>query len=387
MCYSHNRFMNSIISRLTGGFHDASIRIQPSQDFVVLRGDKTTAPDQYLQGTILLRLPTPQRIQGVRLSMVGHRRVARHEPSLPAFGTSETTTRFEHTWEPFDIKPLAHTDDDDSIPAGNYEWPFELLIPGATPETTKGCSRCSIAYYLKADTIRDKPGSPPQGIRAIRIMRTLPTADFEMMDAITVEGTCGGKMAYTVSVSHKAVALGTSIPVEVDMTLPEEGWRTKSVTSRLVEVHRLEGREITGHVGYAASREVLGWDLLEMQNREDDVPEKELDEQGLHIAEELPLPGEASHCSPDVDALGIQVSHMLHVDLEIENEEGDVIKRHVPIPITLFVSPAMPINAQGRFIRTRSPSPVTTCAGVLVPPPYGCHFGDEQLEVKGWPKE
>jgi hypothetical protein len=219
---------------------------------------------------------------------------------------------------------LAEPDAGGRIPAGNYEWPFELLIPGDTPETTKGCSRCSIAYYLKADTIREKPGAVPQSFRGIRIMRTLPTADFEMMDATTVQSKCGDALSYTVSVSHKAVALGTSVPVEVDVALPGSRWRAESIVSRLVEVHELESSVVSGHSSYSGVREVLSWDLLGIHDRKDNM-EKESEER-LCIVEELPLPQEARHCSPDVDALGIRVSHVLHVEFVLENGEGEVIK-------------------------------------------------------------
>jgi arrestin-related trafficking adapter 4/5/7 len=219
---------------------------------------------------------------------------------------------------------LAEPDADGRIPAGNYEWPFELLIPGDTPETTKGCSRCSIAYYLKADTIREKPGAVPQSFRGIRIMRTLPTADFEMMDATTVQSKCEDALSYTVSVSHRAVALGTSVPVEVDVALPGPGWRAESIVSRLVEVHELDSSVVSGHGGYSGVREVLSWDLLEIHGWKDSM-EKEPEER-LCIVEEVPLPQEARHCSPDVDALGIRVTHVLDVDFVLENGEGGVIK-------------------------------------------------------------
>lgn len=344
--------MKSLVSRLTGGFHDASIRIQYVQrrHLDLLGLTFQTQP----------RLCHPSRRQGYRLRPIPTRHCRPssphttkderhpalhggtsksgvcffffsfsltkpkptptprpHEPSLPAFGTSETTTIFEHTWDPLEIGHLAQTDCDGRVPAGNYEWPFELLIPGTTPETTKGCARCSIAYYLKADTIRDEPGQPPQAFRCIRVMRTLPTAEFEMMDAATVEGK-PEQMCFAVSITHRAVALGTSIPVEVDVT-PQAGWRVKSITGRLIEVHRLE-RELGD--GFDGSREVLGWDMLEMR---EEVPEKEADNH-VCIMEELPLPREAKYCSPDVDVLGIQISHVLHVDIRVEDEKGVVTK-------------------------------------------------------------
>lgn len=120
------------------------------------------------------------------------------------------------------------------------------------------------------------------------------------------------------------MALGTSVPVEVDVSLPGPGWRAESIVSRLVEVHELDSSVVSGHSDYSGVREVLSWDLLEIHGQKDDM-EKE-SEESLSIVEELPLPQEARLCSPDVDALGIRVSHVLHVDFVLENGEGEVIK-------------------------------------------------------------
>lgn len=317
-----------------------------------------------------------------------------HKSALAAPGTSQTTTIFEHECDPF----IVHSEDmvtkDGQLAAGQYEWPFEIFLPGSTPETTKGCSRCSIAYYIKASTIRGNSESHPQAYRAIRIIRTLPTSAVDMMDASTVEGTWPRPLRYSASISHKAIALGTSIPFDLDLTVLDRKTRVASVRCQLVEIHRLEHPDVPGYQVYAGSREVCGWDLLDGSDKRTDSVNA-ADCSRVHIVDALPLPSSPAKCSPDVDVRGIQVRHALHFDIELKGpgEERSSVREtrlftfksltrsqhRATLPLLLFVSRALPINGSGSFVAAEAVSPVETCTGVPVPPTYGDHLRDHAV--------
>lgn len=49
---------------------------RPNHDYIIFSGSEDEAAGQYLRGKVILRLPVPQKIKGVRLFMVGHLRLS-----------------------------------------------------------------------------------------------------------------------------------------------------------------------------------------------------------------------------------------------------------------------------------------------------------------------
>lgn len=75
----------------------------------------------------------------------------------------------------------------ETLAADNYEWPFDLVLKGDTPESIEGLDDTWLVYRLKATIDR---GILAQNIitrRHVRVVRTLDTAaselTHEMVDA------------------------------------------------------------------------------------------------------------------------------------------------------------------------------------------------------------
>lgn len=67
-----------------------------------------------------------------------------------------------------------------TLAADNYEWPFDYVIPGNTPESVEGLDDSWIVYRMKATIDR---GILAQNIitrKHIRVVRTLDTAALEL---------------------------------------------------------------------------------------------------------------------------------------------------------------------------------------------------------------
>ena len=74
-----------------------------------------------------------------------------------------------HTW---DFKKST-----EALPAGNYEWPFDMLIPGSTPESLEGLHDSWIIYRMKATIERGMLQQNIVARKQVRIIRSLdPTA-------------------------------------------------------------------------------------------------------------------------------------------------------------------------------------------------------------------
>ena len=74
-----------------------------------------------------------------------------------------------HTW---DFKKSA-----EALPAGNYEWPFDMILAGSTPESLEGLHDSWIIYRMKATIERGMLQQNSVARKQVRIIRSLdPTA-------------------------------------------------------------------------------------------------------------------------------------------------------------------------------------------------------------------
>ena len=67
-----------------------------------------------------------------------------------------------------------------TLPADNHEWPFELALPGTTPESIQGLSHSWIIYRLKATIERGIMQQNVVARKHLRIIRTLDPSDLEL---------------------------------------------------------------------------------------------------------------------------------------------------------------------------------------------------------------
>ncbi len=72
------------------------------------------------------------------------------------------------------------------LPVGNYEYPFDFILPGSTPESVEGLADTWIVYRMKATIERDMFAfaKNPIARRQVRIIRTLDTAALELAHAM-----------------------------------------------------------------------------------------------------------------------------------------------------------------------------------------------------------
>lgn len=63
------------------------------------------------------------------------------------------------------------------------------------------------------------------------------------------------------------------------------------------------------------------------------------------------------------------------------------LRYHVTIPVVLFMSPELPVDASETFVRPKGPTAkdnenlVMTMSGLELPPCYGLHLCDRMLEA------
>lgn len=93
--------------------------------------------------------------------------------------TYKEITFFEKTW-PFKVSGKSKTE---TLPADNYEWPFDTILEGALPESIEGMKDAWIIYRLKAEIGR-KRAKDIIVRKPLRIVRTLDPSALELAHAM-----------------------------------------------------------------------------------------------------------------------------------------------------------------------------------------------------------
>ena len=69
----------------------------------------------------------------------------------------------------------------ESLAAGNYEWPFEMILPGKTPESIEGLPESWVIYRMKAKIERGLLQQNAVARRHVRVVRTLDLSSLELV--------------------------------------------------------------------------------------------------------------------------------------------------------------------------------------------------------------
>jgi hypothetical protein len=234
---------------------------------------------------------------------------------------------FTHRWAPF---VGGHGPGSSSkgtlLPAGNYEWPFELVIPGTMAESIEGLSDSHIVYKLKATVARGKLAYDLHAWKPIRVVRTLDPSALELAHAMTVENVWPNKIEYSLVIPQKAIIFGTAIDVEMRFTSLLKGLRIGSIRCQLLESQEFTfpGASANSERQFKHSREIDNWtfELNEEEHYRDVLNDEGQD--GYKLIEEMPLPKKLSRCLQDVDIHGIKIRHKVKFNIALHNPDGHV---------------------------------------------------------------
>ncbi|KAF5620182.1 HECT-type ubiquitin ligase-interacting creD [Fusarium sp. NRRL 52700] len=354
---STKKSMRSIMARITGQ-HRPRLTIRPDYDYVFVSGNGEDAKGQYLRGKLSLFIPEGQNITSVQLKLTSRMWIGDHKVDAEEAVKWQRRESTVHQWKPFNVvdkigEPFKN--------GKNFEWPFELFIRGDQEESFKGCTRCSITYLLEAWTVGENSSDSFKTFSPIRIIRTPGFSSYELMDPTTVQGKWSDKAEYNVSIQHRAIALGGLIPIEAHLAPLDTLVKITKARFFLREKHDVENMSDAAESGYEGQRIVTEWPL-ELS----DEPQQRW-QQCLH------LPIAVRNCSPDFSVCGVSITHSLHFEVTLSNN-GVTTEEEVSMPIHLFISPELPVNGWGVFVRDHviAAKEVKSllAEGISVPPKY-----------------
>jgi arrestin-related trafficking adapter 4/5/7 len=233
-----------------------------------------------------------------------------------------TKSILQHRWAPFE----GGSGKSVVLPAGNYEWPFEITLPGNTAESVEGIPEASITYRLKATVARGKLAYDLHAYKAVRVIRTLDPAALEFLHAMSVENIWPNKVDYSITIPQKAVVFGAAVPIDMRFTPLLKGLEMGDVVGRLIEIREcsLAGTGVISSKEHRTEREVATWrfDITREEHWHDTI--EDTGQEGWTISKKLTLPQRLKQCTQDLNHNGIKVRHKVKLTVALKNPDGHI---------------------------------------------------------------
>lgn len=371
------------LANVTGRNAFTLFEIRLDSDFIVFRGNDHESSGQLLKGTLVLCLPTPLRVEDVHLRLIGTERLHWTDARLTPTGISNqkvdrTHVFYNHRWQPF---VGGNTGKSIVLDKGNYEWPFELMLPGDFCESVEGMPEASLTYHLKATVARGKLAYDLHAKKRLRVIRTLESSALEFLHAMSVENIWPNKVEYSIVIPQKAIVFGSAIPLVTRFTPLLKGLEIGDINCKLMEVHEIVLTTVQGHHvrEHKREREVAHWTVpVTREEHWNDMIDDSGGQEGWVVKTHLDLPRRLGKCMQDTNVHGIKIRHKLKMVVALHNPDGHVSELRATLPVTIFISPNMPLDEEGNLV-SQSPqerNQATQMSGVA-PPGYGEHILDQ----------
>ncbi|KAI9890451.1 MAG: hypothetical protein M1814_003935 [Vezdaea aestivalis] len=366
-------------SQLFGGSNSSAIKhldIRLANSIVVFRGSTEDAAGQELKGKLVFCLTEPISVRRVSLTFKGNYQVGLVDGKLAnQVGAKPIYSSAKHCFheDTLDFFGSADADPFEKLPAGNYEYDFQFVLPGTLPESVEGVPWTGNIYGLKA-TIETK-GRYVKDVHTkkhVRVVRTLGPNALELSHVMAVDNTWTDKVKYSFTTPSKAAILGGSIPSHIKLIPLLKGLRPHKIHYTIEEVQSLA--LVPGGRYREYRRDVYKHDF--------ECPidlESSLDEEGedcFVFVHSHQLPISLSECLQDASVHGcIKIRHRLKFAIELFNPDSHISELKVLLPIQIYISPNYSISGSNTIQNTRPLAPSSILLDA--PPSYNDHIFDQ----------
>jgi hypothetical protein len=263
-----------------------------------------------------------------------------------------------------------------TLAPGNYEWPFELLLDGDTTESIEGLREASVIYRLKATVARGKLAHDLHAYKRLRVIRTLEASALEFLHAMSVENIWPNKIEYSIVVPQKAVVFGSCIPLDMRFTPLLKGLELGDITIKLLEIHEIILQTNHAFKEHKKERVIDTWIVSVSRDEHWQDMIDDSGQEGWVVNMSLNLPKKLSRCLQDVNTRGIKIRHKLKLVVSLKNPDGHISELRATLPVSIFISPNMPLDEEGNLVR-QLPNATSTEMAAIAPPSYSEHVLDQ----------
>lgn len=267
------------------------------------------------------------------------------------------------------------------LPEGNYSMPFSVHLPANIPESVEGLDCGKIRYKLECHIERGRFERSFKKANHIVIARTLGPRNISLNDPIDFSNTWPEKMDFQVSMTRRAVALGTAVPIKLVIVPLIKGLTFLSLQAELVQhshVHGLAGKsaeyeEVFGKQKLKCHEPFFGEDHWKIQG-------------AFHIPNSLSTVTQTCQLKNDI----LSVKHAIRAIIHIRNSDGHISELRAHLPVNVFISPThgrvtashLEVDSHGYFTNEKCPEkedPIFPSRDLETPNDSGCE-SDSSIE-------
>lgn len=250
---------------------------------------------------------------------------------------------FRHTWD--FVIPSKRTGE--TLQKGNYEWPFEYVVPGNFSESVEGLTDSWVIYRMKATLERGILQQNSVARKHVRLIRTLHPSALELSHAMvsfmkqmhvvsladeveSVENIWPGKIDYSLSTPTKGVIFGTAVRIDFRLIPLLKGLKIGNITVELVEIQEMAiGPPKQLKRSSKKSRVVA----KETWNLPDEDETEEVDgQEGYFLQRSVTIPKSLRQCVQTVETMGIKIRHNLNFNIQLHNPDSHVSEVRIVHP-------------------------------------------------------
>ncbi|MCJ1316314.1 hypothetical protein MMC15_001635 [Xylographa vitiligo] len=349
--------------------------IRLNETNIIFRGSEHESASALVKGTLVLCLTEPLKIQGISMRLSCESKIQFPLAAGPRAGYGIVKSDREHLHEDWEFLE-SDKGQSKTLRAGNYEYPFEAILPGTSPESVEGLPDTWIIYRIKATVQRGRFAKDLITRKHFRVIRTFDDSALELSHGMSIENFWEEKIDYCLSTPTKAVIFGTSVQCDFRLIPLLKGLKIEKMEVELIEQHDFTVEyylNFDRHHEFSRTVAAAAWELPEGTETEDINGQE-----GYLFSGKLDMPKSLRECRQSVDLLGVKIKHKLKFNVKLRNPDGHISELRAQLPIHIFISPNLPVNDDHELI-TRNPQAVQALADInrQTPPNYGEHLFDQ----------
>ncbi|KAI9929307.1 hypothetical protein ASPWEDRAFT_184195 [Aspergillus wentii DTO 134E9] len=323
------------------GTHITQFNLGLDSSCVFLPAERDADHSSCVTGTLQFHLSQPIWVKGIKVALRGNLRLPRGEFSIWEPFHEAVTLQLQHQLA------ASRTLSSFRLPAGKYQFPFEIPVSKYGLETLTGPSHEYHTYQV--DGIIERKFSKDAIVsQPVRIYRSFDLEEMERWQyssPCSIEKQWDGKIQYSVTIPDQNMPFGSTFPVEFWFAPLTKGLKIERIRIQIIERHELKI--------IPTAAEAVQYNLRFFKSNkkhtvlsgayyyDDSTADAQPLEDELCTIKSIRLPQRLHECTQNMDSGMIKIDHELIFSVELRNADGHLSMISGVMPIYIHMSPTV----------------------------------------------
>ncbi|KAF7594610.1 hypothetical protein BBP40_008877 [Aspergillus hancockii] len=226
------------------------------------------------------------------------------------------------------------------LPAGDYEFPFEIPLSGNMIETISGPNHDYHSYQVHG-VVQRRLNKNIIVSQPLRLYKPFTMEQSDAWMSSSIEGQCDNVVEYCISIPDVNIPFGSSFPVKFRLAPLSKDVKLGAITTKVIERHELR---IRASASYSAQ-----FNVHFLSSKRDHTVFSERYEPDEYVSSEpdiewctssmVRLPQDLASCTQQINSDTMKIYHLLALTVELKRGNGITTMIEATIPFNVFMSP------------------------------------------------